>query len=268
MRNARLHRDDQQIASRPMLHANDVLLLDLDGTVIDIAARPDAVFVEPCLINALWSLSAREPSGLVIVTGRALADADRMLFPLRLPTIASHGAEWRVPGIGVEAPPTIGVFRLAIEDLLKPIAGAVLEWKPYSAAVHVRNAPEAAAAVLSALNIWVSANPDYRIATGRHVFEVVHKSISKAAAVERLLNEPPYVRRRPIYVGDDHADEGAMREIERRGGIAMRVAGEYFEPQCSTFQSPRDVREWLGLAAKRRLAVGSPVTDYQPTTRG
>jgi trehalose 6-phosphate phosphatase len=268
MRNARLHRDDRQVDSTPVLHANDVLLLDLDGTVIDIAARPDAVFVAPCLINALRSLSAREPRGVVIVTGRALVDADRMLFPLRLPTIASHGAEWRVPGIAVEAPQPIGVFRGAIEILLKRISGAVLEWKPYSAAVHVRNAPEAAAAVLSALNIWVSANPDYRIATGRHVFEVVHKSISKAAAVERLLNEPPYVRRRPIYVGDDHADEAAMREVGRRGGIAMRVAGEYFESQRSTFQSPRDVREWLSLAAKRRLAIGLPATEHQPTTRG
>jgi trehalose 6-phosphate phosphatase len=239
---------------------DDLLLLDLDGTVIDIAPLPGAVVVDSAVKWALHELSTRDPLGLVIVTGRALSDADRLLGPLRLPAIASHGAEMRVAGTAAVGTGALSVryLRPLIETLTSPfvLQGAVLEWKPYSAAVHVRAAPELAGPVEDALQRFVERHQSYRVQPGRHVFEVLPAGVSKANAVARLMQHLPYAGRRPIYIGDDRADDDAMRQVEKVGGTALQVAGEYF-PICGAhFASASDVRSWL-VARARELTPGT-----------
>jgi trehalose 6-phosphate phosphatase len=239
---------------------DDLLLLDLDGTVIDIAPLPSAVIVDGALKSALGELLARDPMGLVIVTGRALADADRLLSPLRLPAIASHGAEVRVAGTAAVGTGALSIRYLKplIEALITPFVpqGAVLEWKPYSAAVHVRAAPELAGPVGEALQAFVERHRSYRVQPGRHVFEVLPAGVAKATAVARLMQHLPYAGRRPIYIGDDRADHDAMREVERAGGTALRVAGEYFPIADAHFASAADVRAWL-VSRARELPSGT-----------
>lgn len=236
---------------------DDLLLLDLDGTVIDIAARPDAVIVEAILKTALRDLHYHDPHGLVIVTGRALSDVDRLLDPLRLPAIASHGAELRLAGTagGVAALP-VKYLQPLIEGIMRPFLplGAVLEWKPFSAAVHVRAAHELTNPIADALTEFVQRHRAYRLQRGRHVFEVLPAGISKAQSVRRLLQHLPYAGRRSIYIGDDSADEDAMKESARLGGIALRVAGEFFTQPASYFSSPSEVRAWLVSKATDRTS--------------
>jgi trehalose 6-phosphate phosphatase len=242
---------------------DDLLLLDLDGTVIDIAPLPGAVVVDEALKSALQELLARDPLGLVIVTGRAMSDADHLLSPLRLPAIASHGAEVRVAGTAATGTGALSVRYLKplIEALMTPFVpqGAVLEWKPYSAAIHVRTTPELTGPVRDALQSFVERHRSYRVQPGRHVFEVLPAGVSKAAAVARLMQHLPYAGRRPIYIGDDSADHDAMREVERAGGTALQVAGEYFAPDAAHFASAADVRAWL--VARAREWTSGTVAD-------
>jgi trehalose 6-phosphate phosphatase len=231
--------------------AGELLLLDLDGTLLDIASRPDSVVVDPKLISSLHRLFACDPLSLVVVTGRALADADRLLAPLKLATIASHGAQVRVAGTGAgPSPPPIGQVRPQIEKLCRPFPGLILEWKPFSAAIHYRDVPSLAKPLGVVLSQFVDANRMYRVQEGRRVFEIVPSGISKKAAVQRLMQHLPYSGRQVLYIGDDRADHDAMLAVEAAGGAALKVGGEYFSQSSSQFRSPSEVRSWLAIRAE------------------
>ena len=80
------------------------------------------------------------------------------------------------------------------------------------------------------------------------VWEVKDKSVSKAAAVRRFMTEPPFAIRRPVYIGADVTDEDGFAEVERRGGLALVVAGGEIRGRSIAFEDPAAVRQWiLGL---------------------
>ncbi|KGM31229.1 trehalose-phosphatase, partial [Inquilinus limosus] len=82
------------------------LFLDVDGCLIDLAERPEDVVVPPGLPGDLQRLSARVGGALALVSGRAIADLDRLFGPLSLPAAGQHGLEWRaVPAGPVERVP-------------------------------------------------------------------------------------------------------------------------------------------------------------------
>src|SRR5581483_1593773 len=70
-------------------------LLDIDGTLLDIAPSPWDVVVSNGLRSSLHSLSQRTGGALALVSGRPADDIDRLFAPLRLPIIGGHGAELR-----------------------------------------------------------------------------------------------------------------------------------------------------------------------------
>src|ERR1700678_4756597 len=78
--------------SPPIPRANWALFLDIDGTLIEIAARPDAVVIPEALPALLQEIQERLGGALALVSGRRLDDIDRMMAPYRFPCAAEHGA--------------------------------------------------------------------------------------------------------------------------------------------------------------------------------
>ena len=78
--------------------ADYALFLDFDGTLVEIAPRPDAVRVDPDLVPALERLRERLGGALAIVTGRPVAVIDDFLTPARFDVAGLHGVERRVDG--------------------------------------------------------------------------------------------------------------------------------------------------------------------------
>jgi len=72
------------------------LLLDVDGTIVDIGPSPTEVHVGAGLLETLKRLFALMDGALALVSGRPIGDLDRLFAPLRLPTIGGHGAEMRL----------------------------------------------------------------------------------------------------------------------------------------------------------------------------
>ncbi|MGB2593420.1 MAG: trehalose-phosphatase, partial [Pseudolabrys sp.] len=72
------------------------LLLDVDGTIVDIGPSPAEVHVGAGLLETLKRLFALMDGALALVSGRPIGDLDRLFAPLRLPTIGGHGAEMRL----------------------------------------------------------------------------------------------------------------------------------------------------------------------------
>ena len=55
-------------------------LLDIDGTLLDLAPTPSEVVVPPGLAEALSALHMRTDGALALVSGRSLADIDRIYW--------------------------------------------------------------------------------------------------------------------------------------------------------------------------------------------
>jgi len=78
------------------------LLLDVDGTLIDIGPTPFEVDVSDTLKQSLARLMHLTGGAIALVSGRPIRDLDRLFAPLMLPAVGGHGAEMRV-GEGVAA---------------------------------------------------------------------------------------------------------------------------------------------------------------------
>ncbi len=205
------------------------LFLDFDGTLAEIAPRPDAVQVEPGLVDTLEALRARLGGALAVVTGRPVSVIDRFLAPSRLDAAGLHGVERRVGGATTGAAaadhPELRrqVARLQAESA--PLSNVLIEDKGASVAVHWRLANPEDAGRAEAL---VRASADalggaYRLQLGKAVGEIVPAQATKAHAIRAFMESPPYVGRTPVFFGDDRTDEIAFASVRQDGGIAVRV---------------------------------------------
>ena len=94
------------------------------------------------------------------------------------------------------------------------------------AAMHPgsRSAPELAAEIHAfAEALQREGDTALRLISGKMVVEFQPRGADKGAAIAAFLAEPPFLGRRPVFVGDDATDEDGFAEIERRSGIAIRV---------------------------------------------
>src|SRR5262245_15621270 len=72
------------------------LLLDVDGTIVDIGPSPTEVQIAAGLPETLKRLFGLTRGALALVSGRPISDLDRLFAPLCLPAIGGHGAEMRL----------------------------------------------------------------------------------------------------------------------------------------------------------------------------
>ena len=75
------------------------ILLDVDGTIVDLGPAPADVHVSDGLRATLQQISEFADGAVALVSGRPIADLDRLFTPLRLSAIGNHGAEMRVEDV-------------------------------------------------------------------------------------------------------------------------------------------------------------------------
>lgn len=235
--------------------SNSALFLDFDGTLVEIAATPEGVRVDPALVPVLRRLAQRLDGALAIVSGRPIEQIDAFLAPLRLPAAGVHGAELRTTS---DRPPVAATepldarLRAAISDLARLDPAIRIEPKTYSTAVHFRQAGHLAGRIEQSLRALVENSPTAAaLVPGRMVFEVTSGLTSKGGALATLMRQPPFAGRRPIMIGDDVTDRSALTAAEAMGGRGLKVAGGAFSPAESDFDNPQQVRAWLATLAER-----------------
>ncbi len=232
------------------------LFLDFDGTLAEIAPRPDAVQVEPGLVQTLERLRTRLDGALAIVTGRPVSVIDAFLDPARLDAAGLHGVERRIAGAlaggRAEDHPDLRrqVERLQTESAA--LANVLIEDKGASVAVHWRLASPDDAGQAEALVRQVAGalGDAYRLQLGKAVGEIVPAQATKAHAIRSFMEQAPYAGRRPVFFGDDRTDEMAFASINEDGGIAVRV-GEGETVAGRRLPDPAAVRALLRDWAER-----------------
>lgn len=232
-------------------HLDDTaILLDIDGTLLDLMPTPREVWVPPGLAETLRGLLSRTSGALALVSGRSLNDIDLIFAPDQFPAIGGHGAEMRLRGDGDSAATRAPQMDQELKRRLAAIArlspGILLEDKGYSLALHYRLAPHAEQAIYEAVSLIRADLPDapIEVLPGKCVCEIKPAGFTKASGVRALMTHQPFRGRRPFFIGDDVTDESVFAIMPDFDGLAFSV-GRRAQGVAGHFDAPQDVREFL-----------------------
>jgi trehalose 6-phosphate phosphatase len=222
------------------------LLLDMDGTLLDIAPTPDSVVVPPGLVADLRTLRTKLGGALAVVTGRPVAQVDAFLEDAPYAVAGEHGGAIRhAPGhteqhVALPEPPS--AWLTTGQAIAAAHPGTLLERKARGFVLHFRAAPDHGPDLLRALQALTQDTPGFAVMQARMAWEVKPLGADKGTAVAALMRDAPFAGRLPIFIGDDVTDEDGMAAARAMGGAGLRVD--------EAFGTAQGVRDWLAAAAR------------------
>ena len=223
------------------------LFLDLDGTLAPIMPRPEQVGPDARRAALLDDLTRALEGRVAVVSGRALEDLDRILEGRVNAIAAVHGLVRRgAHGVDRAQPhPDLGHARDVLRDLARSDKGLLFEDKDLSVALHYRNVPSAADAVIEAAE-RLAQSSDLVLQLGDMVAELRTPGQDKGKSVSAFLRESPFDGAIPVFVGDDLTDEDGFAAAERLGGYGVLVGA--LRPTQATYRLDdfAAVLDWLG----------------------
>ena len=226
----------------------DALFLDLDGTLAPIVSRPEDVRAEPGRNSLLRVLKDRLQGRLAVISGRSLAEIDRILDGAVDAAAGIHGLERRrVDGRLIQAPPSPGLApaRTALAGLVAAWPRVRIEDKGLSLAIHYRAAPQAAEAVKS-LAERLAASGGLVLQAGDMVAELLSPGPNKGDAVRTFMAEPPFIGARAMFIGDDLTDEAGFAAVRALGGTGVLVGTGRPTAALARLDDVAAVLDWLG----------------------
>ncbi|MDD7972339.1 trehalose-phosphatase [Roseinatronobacter sp. HJB301] len=230
------------------------LFLDIDGTLVEHAAHPDAVIVPPALPGILGDLNRKLDGAVAFVTGRNLAMVERLFGQTGLAAAGTFGIE-RMLGdeleSGHEAAAAVTPVFTELEKRFSQTKGVYFEYKGPVLAVHTRAAPEALPAVIAACRNTLTRLPaGYRLLEGHAGAEFLPEGATKSAAIAWFMSRPPFRGRIPVFLGDDTSDEIGFEWTNRNSGISVRIGPEIQTQAHHTLRTVTDVHDWLTRLAR------------------
>lgn len=236
-------------------HEKWSLFLDIDGTLLALAERPQEAFVPPGLPSLIAAVTDMFEGAVALVSGRDLDDIDRLFSPYRFDAAGTHGFQWRLAGrvdpLAVRDDPVMAEVIKDVEEQILEIPGLELERKACSFALHHSQASDGfmdawALAVLAKKRLGA----DYRLIKGKEVVEVMPYAAGKGKAIARYQQYRPYLDRIPIFVGDDITDEDGFETVNHLRGKSIRVGTERATEAQYYLQTPSDTLRWLEALLK------------------
>lgn len=251
-----------------------VVMLDVDGTLAPIAPRPELAEVPDITSQCVAALAARPQVIVALVSGRAAADARRLVRVANTWVIGNHGYEIVSPEGESVVDPQVMPYRNLIaqagrrlEPRLAAVPGVIVEDKRWTLSVHYRLADPAVLPRVRGLVEDTANALGLRITHGKMVFEIrpparVDKGTAVLTLAARLHATDPGASL--VFIGDDVTDEDAFRalRLRQRNAVTVRVAPDKDTGTAAEFAvaDPEEVLrflEWLGTergATPRRTA--------------
>lgn len=203
------------------------LCLDFDGTLVEIAPRPDEIMVDEKLPGLLEALQTQLDGRLAIITGRAHADLSRYLNVTAFPVASSHGAEFSSAGSrqveALIAPDALDPLRPVITASIQDVPDIYLEDKGTAIAVHTRPNPDMHSHLLQHLSDAAKLHPKVHISDGKGIIELRLAAENKGTAVARMMQLEGWQGAQPVMIGDDTTDNDGMAAAKRFGGFGIQV---------------------------------------------
>lgn len=207
------------------LPRRSALFLDLDGTLAPIMPRPDDVGPDARRARMLARLRQAFEDRVAVVSGRDLPNLDYILGGEMKAIGAVHGLVRRSADGAVlarEPHPGLADARRILVELAHCERGLLFEDKGLSVALHYRNAPACAEAVIEAAE-RLSQATGLVLQLGDMVAELRTPGADKGAAVTAFVREAPFIGAMPVFIGDDLTDEDGFVAAKRLGGFGILV---------------------------------------------
>lgn len=229
------------------------LFLDFDGTLAPITDTPGGVAVDPALNNLLLRLKAALKGRLAIVSGRPVAEIDRLTDSAAICVAGVHGLERRTNSGALTlspADPAIEHVREALQVFSDAWPGLLIEPKGSSVAVHYRQAQQAKEAVFELVE-RLAASTGLQIQPGQMVVELRSPGPDKGDAVRAFMAEQPFAGAVAVFIGDDLTDEPAFEAVNALGGLSIQVGKEHRTAADYRLPDQSAVADWLKQVLQR-----------------
>lgn len=201
------------------------LFLDLDGVLAPLAPTPDAVVPEARRTAVLKSLGQRLNGRVAIVSGRTIAEIDRIAEASVGHASGVHGLEQRLAGGEVttaEASEGVKDAVAVMEAFALTRPGVIVEDKAVAAGLHYRGAPHAADDAAKLTRV-LAKETGLALQPGNMVIELKTPGASKGTALRAFMAEAAFQGSTPVMVGDDLTDEFGFEAAAELGGFGVLV---------------------------------------------
>jgi trehalose 6-phosphate phosphatase len=225
------------------------LFLDVDGTLLGIRDDPSDVSADRGLIGTLEACFDRLDGALALISGRSVAEVDRIFAPAVFPVAGAHGSELRGSDgcvvSAVDAPLPQAALE-ALETFAAAHEGLLLERKRGGVSLHYRRAPALETECRRLVDeLLVGLGNAFRLIAGKMVFEIAPSAHDKGAAIRQFLEAPPFAGRLPVFLGDDVTDEDGFRVVNELGGLSVRVGDIEHSEARYRLHGVAAVQSWL-----------------------
>ncbi|MBO3661577.1 trehalose-phosphatase [Acinetobacter variabilis] len=215
LNNCNLNMDSNQV----------VLFLDIDGTISEFHPDPDKSIIHPEIINILENL--QQYIQLILVTGRSILQAQKLIHPLQWNIAGSHGLELIYQAdlktlISLNKP-QLQALKQYIEEQAVQIPDLRIEVKDYSVALHFREHPQLEDRVHAFALECLNQFSDFELKAGKYVFELVPKGANKGSAIQQIIQQYHLTDHYPMFIGDDLTDEAGFKVINALHGCSIKV---------------------------------------------
>jgi trehalose 6-phosphate phosphatase len=218
-----LHQVIAAVARTPRL----LIACDYDGTLAPIVADPWLAYPLPETVAALRSLAILPETTAAVISGRALRElAVLSRLPAEVHLVGSHGTEFDVGFVRALAGPAQALRRAlgyALRDLVGDAPGVLLEEKPASVAVHVRQAAaDVAGPVLDEIRRGPGAWDGVQVTEGNAVLELSVIEVDKGGALDAVRHQCGATA--VVFLGDSVSDEKAYARLSGPD-VGIKVGG-------------------------------------------
>lgn len=202
-----------------------VLFLDIDGTISEFHPDPDKSIIHPEIINILENL--QQYIQLILVTGRSILQAQKLIHPLQWNIAGSHGLELIYQAdlktlISLNKP-QLQALKQYIQEQAVQIPDLRIEVKDYSVALHFREHPQLEDRVHAFALECLNQFSDFELKAGKYVFELVPKGANKGSAIQQIIQQYHLTDHYPMFIGDDLTDEAGFKVINALHGCSIKV---------------------------------------------
>ena len=225
------------------------LFLDVDGTLLEIRNNPSDVSADASLVGLLEACLETLGGAMALISGRSVAEVDRIFAPAVFPVAGAHGAELRIDGgeiVTVAHEPFPKDALLPIQELAAAHEGLLLEYKRGGVSLHYRRAPELEGECRELVTrVMAEIGNAFRLIAGKMVFEIAPSANDKGAAIRAFLKKPPFANRLPIFLGDDVTDEDGFLVVNELSGMSIRIGDIERSAARYRLDDVAAVRPWL-----------------------
>lgn len=247
----------------PSFTSKWALFLDIDGTLLELAPGPDEIRVPTHLGGLLQRLHARFDGACALVSGRDLRFMDVTLDWNSRDAAGCHGAEMRINGRTTHAIPAEQMLNYVSERIAAAsvsFPGSLVEIKRQSIAFHYARAQCTATQAVMAISQAIALVEDrFRVVPLRSAIEVIPMGSGKDVAIRQFLKAAPYLRRLPVFAGDDLIDEEAFRLVNSLGGLSIHVGDRRMTAAKYRLPTVAALHDWLasllGEGAENILSI-------------